>query len=271
MLSNFLIGLREGLEAALIVSILATYLVRTNRRGSFKFIWIGIASALAVSVGVGALLTFTEQVLLQNIHAEELFAGTMSFVAVILVTFMIFWMRRAGSAMAGDLHGKLETALATGALTVVLTAFAAVAREGIETSFFFFAAVKAAGQTVGPVAGFGLGIAAAVALGWLLYRRSVKINLKRFFAVTGYFLIVVAAGVLAYGVAEYQEIGLLPGGGSLAFDVSESISENDWLGAIAAGLFNFNPQTSWLQLVAWSAYIVVMLIAFTRQVKAKKA
>jgi high-affinity iron transporter len=165
------------------------------------------------------------------------------------------------------LSGKLATALVAGAGTVILTSFAAVAREGIETSFFFFAAVTAAGQTTGPVIGFALGISVAVTLGYLLYRRSVKINLKKFFAITGYFLIVVAAGVLAYGIAEYQEIGLLPGGSALAFNVSGSITEDDWLGAFAAGLFNFNPETSWLQLSAWVIYVVTMLIAFTREVK----
>ena len=267
MLSNFLIGLREGLEAALIVSILATYLIRTDNRSALKFVWIGVFSALGVSAGVGALLTFTEQKLLEDAHAEELFAGTMSLLAVVLVTYMIMWMRKAASSMSSELTGKLATALVAGAGTVVFTAFAAVAREGIETTFFFFAAVKAAGQTTGPIIGFSLGIASAISLGYLLYRRSVKINLKRFFAVTGYFLILVAAGVLAYGIAEYQEIGLLPGGSALAFNVSGAITEDDWLGAIAAGLFNFNPETSWLQLSAWIVYVGVMIWAFTREVK----
>jgi high-affinity iron transporter len=267
MLSNFLIGLREGLEAALIVSILATYLVRTDNRSALKFIWIGVASALAVSVGVGSLLTFTEQQLLEQAHAEEVFAGTMSFAAVILVSYMIMWMRKASSSMSSELTEKLATALVAGAGTVIFTAFAAVAREGIETTFFFYAAVQAAGQTTGPIIGFALGIALAIALGYLLYRRAVKINLKRFFAVTGYFLIVVAAGVLSYGIHEFQEIGWLPGDSSLAFDVNSVINEEGWLGAIAAGLFNFDPDTTWLQLVAWMIYVGVMLLAFTREVK----
>lgn len=267
MFSNYLIGLREGLEAALIVSILATYLVRTNRRDAFKHIWIGVAAALAVSVSVGALLTFTEQQLLEGIHAEELFAGSMSFVAVVLVTYMIMWMRKAGSNMANELNGKMETALVAGTATIILTAFAAVAREGIETTFFFFAAVKAAGQTTGPIIGFALGIASAVVLGYLIYRRSIKVNLKKFFAVTGYFLIIVAAGVLSYGIHEFQEIGLLPGDGSLAFDVSAALNEEHWLGAIASGVFNFDPDTTWLQLFAWVAYVGAMVWAFSREVK----
>lgn len=268
MLSNYLIGLREGLEAALIVSILASYLVRTNRRDAFKFIWLGVAAALAVSVAIGALLTFTEQQLLEQIHAEELFAGTMSFLAVILVTYMIMWMRKAGSRMANELNGKLETALAAGVATIVLTSFAAVAREGIETTFFFFAAVKAAGETTGPIIGFALGITSAIIMGYLIYRRSIKVNLKKFFTITGYFLIVVAAGVLSYGIHEFQEIGLLPGDSSLAFNVSQTINEEGWLGAIASGLFNFDPDTTWLQLGAWVVYVGAMVWAFSREVKA---
>lgn len=268
MLSNYLIGLREGLEAALIVSILASYLVRTNRRDAFKYIWAGVAAALAVSVAIGALLTFTEQQLLEQIHAEEVFAGTMSFLAVILVTYMIMWMRKAGSRMTNELNGKLETALAAGVATIVLTSFAAVAREGIETTFFFFAAVKAAGETTGPIIGFALGIVSAIIMGYLIYRRSIKVNLKKFFTVTGYFLIVVAAGVLSYGIHEFQEIGLLPGDSSLAFNVSETINEEGWLGAIASGLFNFDPDTTWLQLGAWVAYVGAMVWAFSREVKA---
>ncbi|MDE2386752.1 MAG: FTR1 family protein [Actinomycetales bacterium] len=268
MLSNYLIGLREGLEAALIVSILASYLVRTNRRDAFKFIWLGVGAALAVSVAIGALLTFTEQQLLEQLHAEELFAGTMSFLAVILVTYMIMWMRKAGSRMANELNGKLETALAAGVATIVLTSFAAVAREGIETTFFFFAAVKAAGETTGPIIGFALGITSAIVMGYLIYRRSIKVNLKKFFTITGYFLIVVAAGVLSYGIHEFQEIGLLPGDSSLAFNVSQTINEEGWLGAIASGLFNFDPDTTWLQLGAWVAYVGAMVWAFSREVKA---
>ena len=207
------------------------------------------------------------QQLLEQAHAEEVFAGTMSFAAVILVSYMIMWMRKASSSMSSELTGKLATALVAGAGTVIFTAFAAVAREGIETTFFFYAAVQAAGQTTGPIIGFALGIALAIALGYLLYRRAVKINLKRFFAVTGYFLIVVAAGVLSYGIHEFQEIGWLPGDSSLAFDVNSVINEEGWLGAIAAGLFNFDPDTTWLQLVAWMIYVGVMLLAFTREVK----
>ena len=267
MFSNYLIGLREGLEAALIVSILATYLVRTNRRDAFKQIWIGIAAAVAVSVGVGALLAFTESKLLEGVHAEELFVGTMSFIAVILVTYMIMWMRKAGSTMTSELNGKLETALMAGSATIILTAFAAVAREGVETAVFVFAATKSAGSGVGAIIGVALGILTAIALGYMIYRRAIKINLKKFFAVTGYFLIVVAAGVLSYAIHEFQEIGLLPGDGSLAFDVSHAINEEGWLGAIASGVFNFDPDTTWVQLFAWVAYVGAMVWAFSREVK----
>lgn len=267
MFSNYLIGLREGLEAALIVSILATYLVRTNRRDAFKYIWIGVAAAVAVSIGVGALLSFTESKLLEGVHAEELFVGTMSFIAVGFVTYMIMWMRKAGSSMSSELSGKLETALVAGSATIILTAFAAVAREGVETAVFVFAATKIAGQTAGAILGVTLGLITSVVLGYLIYRRAVKINLKKFFTVTGYFLILVAAGVLSYAIHEFQEIGLLPGDGSLAFDVSHAINEEGWLGAIASGVFNFDPDTTWVQLVAWIVYVGTLVWAFSREVK----
>jgi high-affinity iron transporter len=265
LISNFLIGLREGLEAALVVSILITYLVRTNRTKSIKFVWIGVLSAILVSLALGALLTFTTTSLTAIPHAEEIFAGSMSVLAVALVTWMIVWMRNAGKKMNAELEGKLETAVVGGALTVAVMAFASVAREGIETTFFFFTAVQAAGSTVGPVAGFTLGILASAALGFLLYRRAIKINMRRFFSVTSYFLILVAAGVLSYGVSDLAEAGILPVNLGTAFDLSATISEDSWFGALAKGIFNFNAQTSWLSAITWVAYVAFTVWLYNRK------
>lgn len=262
-----MIGLREGLEAALVVSILITYLVRTSRHKAIRFVWLGVFSAILVSLALGALLTFTTASLHINPHAEEMFAGSMSVLAVGLVTWMIVWMRNAGKSMSAELEGKLETAVIGGALTVAVMAFASVAREGIETTFFFFTAVQAAGSTVGPVVGFTLGILIAAGLGFLLYRRAIKINMRRFFTVTSYFLILVAAGVLSYGMSDLAEAGIVPVNLGNAFDLSSTISEDSWFGALAKGIFNFNAQTSWLSAITWIVYVTFAVWLFNRKPK----
>ena len=266
-----MIGLREGLEAALVVSILITYLVRTGRNKSIKFVWAGVFSAVALSLAFGALLTYTSLSLHFNEEAEETFAGTMSVIAVALVTWMIVWMRNAGKKMNAELEGKLETAVIGGALTVAVMAFASVAREGIETTLFFFSAVQAAGSTVGPVIGFTLGILASSAVGFLIYRRAIKINMRRFFSVTSYFLILVAAGVLSYGVSDLAEAGVIPVNLGTAFDLSATISEDSWFGALAKGIFNFNAETSWLSAITWLAYVAFAVWLYNRKPKGSSA
>jgi len=270
LISNFLIGLREGLEAALVVSILITYLVRTDRRRNIKFVWFGVAAAIALSTLLGALLTYTRFSLLSTFQSRELFGGVMSIIAVGLVTWMIIWMRDTGKRMSAELEGKLESAIQGGMLTIAIMAFVAVAREGLEATLFFFSAVQAAGSTLEPAVGFVLGILTASTIGYLLYRRTVKINIKRFFVVTGNFLILVAAGVLSYGMHDLQEAGALPGLNALVFDVSSTISVESWFGTLAKGIFNFSPQTSWLEAIAWTSYTVFAIWIFNFK-KPKKA
>jgi high-affinity iron transporter len=264
VVANFLIGLREGLEASLVVSILVAYLVRTGRRDRLPLVWAGVAAAVGLSVGFAALLTYTEATVLRSDGSKEVFAGVLSVVAVGFVTWMIFWMRRASRGIGKELQGRLDAAVAMGSLAVVLMAFLAVAREGLETALFMFTAVQAAGSTVGPLIGFALGIGTSVALGWLLYRKAVTINLATFFKVTGVLLIFVAAGVLAYGVHDLQEGGVLPGADSLAFDVTAQVPPGSWYGTLLRGIFSFSPQTTWLQLVVWAGYLVPVLYLFLR-------
>jgi high-affinity iron transporter len=164
--------------------------------------------------------------------------------------------------MRAELDGRLSAALEIGALAVALTAFLAVAREGLETALFFWSAVQAAGTTVTPVAGFALGILTAVVLAWLLYRRSVKLNLARFFTWTGAALIVIAAGVLAYAVHDLQEGSVLPGLNVLAFDVHRQIPSSSWYGELLKGVLNFSPRTTVAQAVAWTVYIVPVMAVF---------
>jgi high-affinity iron transporter len=267
LISNYLIGLREGLEAALVVSILITYLVRTNRQNQTIFVWLGVLAAVLLSLLFGGLLTFTRFSALSTHASQETFGGLMSILAVALVTWMIIWMRDTGAKMNQELQGKLENAISGGVVAVVVMAFTAVAREGLETALFFFSAVQAVGTTFEPILGFVLGISTAIVIGYLLYRRAVKINLKRFFTVTGHFLILVAAGVLSYGMHDLQEAGLLPGLDHLAFDVSATVSVDSWFGALAKGIFNFSPQTSWLEAGVWVAYTVFAVWIFNRKKK----
>lgn len=263
MFANYLIGLREGLEAGLVVSILVAYLVKVERRDRLVAVAGGVGLAVVVSVGFGALLAYTSTSLLSDFRSQELFGGTMSVLAVVFVTWMVFWMRRTARGMRTELDGRLASALELGLLAVGVTAFLAVAREGLETALFFWSAVQAAGSTTDPVIGFTLGIATAVVLAWLLYRRSVTLDLARFFTWTGAGLIVVAAGVLSYAVRDLQEAGAIGGLDNLAFDVGNQVSLSSWYGALLKGIFNFTAQTSWVQVIVWSVYLgCVMTLYF---------
>jgi high-affinity iron transporter len=262
VVGNFLIGLREGLEAALVVSILVAFLVRTDRRSVLPKVWLGVGIAVAVSAGVTLALALAQQQL--TFEAQEAFGGTLSIVAVGFVTWMIFWMRRAARSISAELRGRMEQAVQLGSSAVVIMATLAVGREGLETALFFFTAAQAAGQTTEPLIGFLLGIAVAVVLAYLIYRGAVRLNLGRFFTVTGALLIFVAAGILAYGVHDLQEAAILPGLNTLAFDVSAAVPPDSWYGTLLKGVFNFSPQTTVLEAIVWVAYVAVVLTLFLR-------
>jgi high-affinity iron transporter len=269
MVSNALIGLREGLEAALVVSILVAFLVRSDRRAALPWVWAGVFVAVALSVGVGALLTFGSNSM--SFEAQEAFGGSMSIIAVGFVTWMIFWMRRTARALSGELRDKLAQALEIGSWAVVLMAFLAVGREGLETAVFFWAAAQAAGETTQPLIGFLVGIAVAVALAYLIYRGAVRINMAKFFKVTGALLIFVAAGILAYGMHDLQEAGVLPGLHTLAFDISAAVPLDSWYGTLLKGIFNLSPQTTVLEASVWVLYVGVVLTLFLLPTRTRSA
>ncbi|MGW0834493.1 iron uptake transporter permease EfeU [Streptomyces prunicolor] len=261
MFSNYLIGLREGLEASLVVCILIAYLVKTDRRDALKPIWIGIVVAVLIAMGFGCALEFGSQEM--TFQAQEALGGSLSIVAVGLVTWMVFWMRRTARHLKAELHGKLDAALAMGTGALVATAFLAVGREGLETALFVWASVHAASDgTPRPLVGVGLGLATAVLLGWLFYRGALKINLAKFFTWTGAMLVVVAAGVLAYGFHDLQEADWLPGLTKLAFDISDTIPPDSWYGTLLKGVFNFQPDPTVLQITVWLLYLVPTLALF---------
>jgi high-affinity iron transporter len=259
--SNYLIGLREGLEASLVVCILIAYLVKTDRRDALKPIWIGIGVAVLISMGFGCALEFGSQEL--TFEAQEALGGSLSVLAVVLVTWMVFWMRRTARHLKSELHGKLDAALAMGTGALVATAFLAVGREGLETALFVWASVHAASDgTPRPLVGVGLGLATAVFLGWLFYRGALKINLAKFFTWTGAMLVVVAAGVLAYGFHDLQEADWIPGLTNLAFDISGTIPPDSWYGTLLKGVFNFQPDPTVLQITVWLLYLIPTLALF---------
>lgn len=258
MLANFLIGLREGLEAALIVSILVAYLVKSERRSDLRYIWTGVGIAVGISLVFGAVLTYGPKGL--TFEAQELIGGTLSIVAVAFVTWMILWMATAAKGLSRTLRGSLDEATRPWSLVVV--ALLAVGREGLETALFIWAATQAAardtGATLQPLLGALLGIVVAIVLGYLMYRGALRINLSVFFTWTGAFLILVAAGVLAYGVHDLQEARFLPGLHTIAFDVSHVISLDSVVGSLLKGIFNFSPVTTVLEAIAWVSYVVVV-------------
>ncbi|MFD8915013.1 iron uptake transporter permease EfeU [Streptomyces sp. NPDC059575] len=261
MFSNYLIGLREGLEASLVVCILIAYLVKTGRRDALRPIWLGIGVAIVLAMGFGCALEFGSQEL--TFKAQEGLGGSLSIVAVGLVTWMVFWMRRTARHLRNELHGRLDAALAMGTGALVATAFLAVGREGLETALFVWASVHAAGDgTPRPLIGAALGLATAVLLGWLFYRGALRINLAKFFTWTGGMLVVVAAGVLAYGVHDLQEAGLVPGLTDLAFDISGVIPPDSWYGTLLKGVLNFQPDPTVVQLTVWLLYLVPVLTLF---------
>ncbi|MFF3603148.1 iron uptake transporter permease EfeU [Streptomyces sp. NPDC002463] len=261
MFGNYLIGLREGLEASLVVCILIAYLVKTGRRDALKPIWIGIGVAVGVALAFGAGLEFGSQEL--TFEAQEALGGSLSVLAVGLVTWMVFWMRRTARHLKTELHGKLDAALQMGTGALVATAFLAVGREGLETALFVWASVRASSDgSYAPLIGVVLGLLTAVLLGWLFYRGALRINLAKFFTWTGGMLVVVAAGVLAYGVHDLQEANFLGGLADKAFDISATIPPDSWYGTLLKGVFNFQPDPTVLQVTVWALYLIPTLALF---------
>ena len=270
MFGNYLVGLREGLEASLVVVILVAYLVKSDRRHLLPRIWLGVAAAVGVSLAFGALLTYGPNGL--TFEAQEAIGGGLSIVAVGFVTWMIFWMARSARTLSGDLKSHVDRAAEASRASLVVVAMLAVGREGLETALFLWAATQAASSgsssSTAPLVGAALGITTAVVLAFAFYKGALKLNLSKFFTWTGGFLILVAAGVLAYGVHDLQEARILPGLHNLAFDVSDTIEPTSWLGTLLKGTLNFSPATTWLELIVWVSYVAVVMTIFVMRVRA---
>ncbi|RZU52195.1 high-affinity iron transporter [Krasilnikovia cinnamomea] len=262
MLATYLIGLREGLEATLVVSILVAFLVKSQRKDRLPQVWLGVGAAVALSVLFGWLLSYTQTTLLRDYDDRELFEAVTSIAAVVFVTWMIFWMRRAARGIAGDLRSRLHDALAVGSFAVLIMAFLAVVREGLETSMIFYAAVQGADVNGGPLYALLGGIATAIGIGYLLFATAVRINLTVFFTWTGALLILVAAGIFKYGVHDLQESGVLPGIGTIAYHAAGVLDPSTWYAALLSGMFNITAEPTVLEVAAWVAYAVPVLVLF---------
>ena len=277
-LGAFLIGLREGLEAALVVGILGAYVLRLGRRDLLRRIALGVAIAVAISLALGAILTFGAYGL--SFQAQEIIGGTLSLVAVGMVTWMVFWMMRTARGMKRQLEGQIDARIAGPAWGIVLVAVLSVAREGIETALFVWSTTRGGAWQPG-FFGAIAGIAIAAGIAWLLMRGLVRVNLTKFFTVTGVLLIVMAAGVVAYAIHDLQEAAVLPGPfmaapaalpalagwfgeSAWAFRVSDVIAPDGFLGAVLKGTIGFTPEMTKLELVAWAAYLVTTMTFFIR-------
>jgi len=228
-------------------------------------IWLGVGLAVAISLGIGAVLTFWTSGLPSG--GQELIGGLLAIVATGFVTWMVFWMIGAARGMSSSLRSDVDTQLSKAGWGLVMLAFVAVGREGVETALFIWSAVRASAAEGLPLLGAALGIATSCLLGYLIFRGVLRINLSKFFSYTGVFLIVVAGGVLAHGIHELQEIAVLPGYTDLAFDVSAVIPAESWQATLLMGIFNFSPATTWLVALCWIAYVVPVLAIFISRIR----
>jgi high-affinity iron transporter len=252
--------LREGLEAALIVGIIAAYLVKIGRRDALPPVLAGVGAAIALSVAAGVVIVVTVGRL--PLVVQETFEGVAGLLAVAVLTWMLFWMRRQGRAIKGELETGVQSALAAGSTVALASlAFIAVVREGLETVLFLLAIGSSAGASIATVAAGLLGLAAAVGIGYAIFAAGVRIDLRRFFTITGTILIFVSAGLMAFAIAEFGEGGVFSNTGQ-AFDLNGILPESSPLGTLLAGLFGYRAAPTPLELIAWLAYLIPVLLLF---------
>lgn len=269
MLASFLVGLREGLEAATIVAILIAYLVNSDLRSHIKRVWAGVAAAVAASLAVAGGLSLADSSLSDS--ASEIFEGITSLVAVGLITWMTFWMAQHARGLKQELHTKVDAALGTSAVALGAVAFFAVLREGLETSIFMWASVQAAGTSTEPLIGLVLGLAMSIAAGVAIFKGVVRINIGKVFTVVGGLLIFVAAGVLAYGVHELEEFGAIPFGGANVIDTSAIIDPEGVVGSLMRGFLGYRGMATVIEVVAWVGYVAIVGTLYKRQINKRTA
>lgn len=269
MLSALLITLREGLEAALIIGIILAYLSTTSNRQGFKPVWIGTSLAIAVSLVAGAVIYFYAGRL--EGKAEEIFEGIAMWTAAGVLTWMIFWMRKQAINIKGHLHAQIQSALGSGsALGLLGLAFVVVVREGIETVLFLFAATRVAESAVLSAAGGILGLGIAVAIGYSIYKGTSKLNMRAFFNVTGLLLILFAAGLLAHGIHEFHEAGIIQPVIAHVWDIGHILPEQSVIGRFLTAILGYNANPSLVEVLAYVSYLGITLTSYFYPATVKK-
>ena len=269
--TGFLIGLREGVEAALIVAIVLAYVARTGNGRHIPKIWLGSGVAVIMSVALG-LLIFNTVGSFEEPY-EQLFEGSAMLLAAVVVTWMLFWMRRQSMNLRGELQAAIDRVLSEGtAWGLAVLAFTAVIREGVETALFLAGQATSAETGAGSVlVGAVVGLGAAVVIGWGFYRGSRAIDLRLFFRWTGIALVFIAAGLLSHAVHEFIEVAEIAGiaviGSQTAFDISGILSHDDGIGQFLRAIFGYSARPEVLTLVVHLTYVVAVLALYLRPVR----
>ncbi|MHB1006504.1 MAG: FTR1 family iron permease [Chloroflexota bacterium] len=263
MAGSFVITLREGLEASLIVAIILAYLGRTGGHAYFKSVWVGTGAALAVSVAAGAAIFFTVGSL--EGRAEQLFEGFAMLLAAGVLTYMVVWMRHQRTGIGADLREKVAVAVRSGSgVALFMLAFVAIVREGIETALFLFAATRDTSAADALLGGIG-GLLGAVALGYFVYTGSRRLDLRMFFDVSGVLLVIFAAGMLAHGIHELEEAAVVPVIVEHVWDINWVLNEKEGVGSFLKALFGYNGNPSLTEVGAYALYLAASLWYFGRE------
>lgn len=261
MLFSLLVTLREGIEIALVVTILLGYLRTTGNKSHYRDIWLGVAAAAALSLAVGTALEITSRELSGRVL--EAFEGFTMLFAVVVLTWMVFWMKRQSAGISRELRDQVDVALTRGSvMALALLAFSSVGREGIETTLFLFAGSKSGASGSAFVIGGVLGFAIAAAVGVVLYYGAAKLPLKQFFMLSGLAVIVLAAGLLSNGLADLHEAQILTNLGTRPWDTESSLSMTSTLGKFAHTVLGYEAAPLMGQIVAYWGFVVVMLAAY---------
>ncbi len=258
MLPTFVIGLREGIEASLIVGIVAAFVRQQGSSSAMRKVWAGVGAAVVLCLAVGIVLDVVDENLPQK--QQEMLETVVALVAVAMVTYMIVFMRRHARHLRGELEQRAGSALAEGTTSaLVLMAFLAVMREGLETAVFLLAAFQASTNKGSSIAGALLGIAVAIVIGVVIYRGGMRVNLSRFFTATGLVLVLVAAGLVAFAAHTAHEAGWLNSGQGQALNLSPIVEPNTVRSALLTGVLGIQPRPVWAEVIGWLAYLVPMV------------
>ena len=261
MIANFMIGLREGLEAALIIGILVAYLKKTGQQGQYSKIAAGIISALATAVLAGLALTYVDETASEQ--TEIAITGTTSLLAVAFVTWMVFWMAKTARHLSKEIQAKVDQALKSSGAALFTIAYLTVVREGVETSIFLWTAAKTTNEGQTAWLGALAGLALAALFGYWIYKGMLKINLGRFFKYTGTYLLVLTAGILEYAIGEFTELHLIPETAT-AFDLTWLTPLNSPVEAFLSAAIAYNPTPSLVQAFAWFGFLAISIYFYLR-------